>query len=478
MRTLSGSQRTSRAALGLVLLVFVAAACGARVTEEQRAAAGATSQQFAAGAGDSGAGGVVGSAVETPVPEGGSPTSGDAPGAGPGTSVADSAATSGPPPAANAATDVGVTPNSIVLGHVSSLSGPIPGLFMGAVTATQAAIAHQNSLGGVHGRRLQLEVRDDQLDANTNRSMYQELIPKVLAFSGGFSIFDSAVRELEKAGAPAVQIALSEEMTNSPISFSVTPNKRGAVTGPWNLVKEKFPNAIRAVGAIYGDTASSRDNYVNMRAMSESLGYKYIYDRAYQPTESEFTADVVRMRQSGVKLFFTNADHKTVARIAKAMQQQNFKPELFLVLATAYDPTFLPLAGDSAEGILTIVMSAMFQGEDSAFNDEVRLMNEWIQKVRPNAKPDLYAAYGWASTRLMIKALQDTGPDLTRQGLLTALRKIDRWDSYGLLPEAGPASKRPPSCFLMVEIRGGKFQRWESPPPGFNCRNTSFFVRG
>src|SRR5438270_10950916 len=50
---------------------------------------------------------------------------------------------------------------------------------------------------------------------------------------------------------------------------------------------------------------------------------------------------------------------------------------------------------------------------------------------------------GWASARLFAKAAHDAGPKLTRAGLLAALEKLDGWDGYGLVANAGPASKRP-----------------------------------
>ena len=87
----------------------------------------------------------------------------------------------------------------------------------------------------------------------------------------------------------------------------------------------------------------------------------------------------------------------------------------------------------------------------------------------PGYQPDLFAAYGWGSGRLFAKAAQDAGPKLTRAGLLAALKKIDDWNGYGLFPSAGPASKRPATCFIFEQVKGGKFVRWNSPPPGFQC---------
>jgi hypothetical protein len=118
----------------------------------------------------------------------------------------------------------------------------------------------------------------------------------------------------------------------------------------------------------------------------------------------------------------------------------------------------------------------MYLGEDSAYNPEVKLFLTWLNKVKPGYQPDLFAAYGWGSGRLFAKAATDAGPKLTRAGLLAAMRNIDQWNGFGMFPPAGPASKRPATCFIMEQVRDGKFFRWNSPPPGFLC-NGHFLVR-
>ena len=55
-----------------------------------------------------------------------------------------------------------------------------------------------------------------------------------------------------------------------------------------------------------------------------------------------------------------------------------------------------------------------------------------------------------------------------------ALHKIDNWDGYGVLSPSGPASKRPAVCWIFMRVNGGKFERWESPPPKFRCDNTQY----
>ena len=46
-----------------------------------------------------------------------------------------------------------------------------------------------------------------------------------------------------------------------------------------------------------------------------------------------------------------------------------------------------------------------------------------------------------------------------------------------MFPPVGPASKRPALCYIIEAVHNGKFERWNSPPPGFNCQNTVWVPR-
>jgi ABC-type branched-subunit amino acid transport system substrate-binding protein len=376
------------------------------------------------------------------------------------------------------ATDVGITGDTVVLGNVSTLSGPVPGLFQGAVIGAQAAVAYQNSKGGLFGRKFKLEVRDDQFDTGQNRNQTIELLGKTFAFIGSFSLYDSAaVDQVSKSGIPDVTYSLSADRRALANNFSVEPSPRsGAPTGAFNYFKRKYPESVTKVGTIFSDV--SKQSHFDYKAAAESVGWKYVYERAVQATETDFTADVVRMRQAGVKaVYLVAVDVKTVARLAKAMAQQGLKPDFFLVNGPAYDPSLVSLAGDSVEGLFSAQPYSLFDGEDAGVIPEVKLFNEWVQKIKPGYKPDLFAAFAWSSGRLLFQAMEAAGPQAKRADVIAALKKIDDFSANGLLAPAGPASKRPPECFLLAQLKGGKWSRFDTPPPGYRCGDGPYLVR-
>jgi len=148
------------AAVFVLICVVLAAACGGRVTSEQVLAeaaedgvAGGGGLRSGTGSGSlDGSDGLTDGGTLEGGTTGGTGGSGTTTGGSGGTGSSDPSKTS-PAGGNGGATDVGVTKDRISFGNVSTLSGPVPGLFRGALVGAQAWAAMINSQGGIDGRQ-------------------------------------------------------------------------------------------------------------------------------------------------------------------------------------------------------------------------------------------------------------------------------------------------------------------------------------
>jgi ABC-type branched-subunit amino acid transport system substrate-binding protein len=369
------------------------------------------------------------------------------------------------------ATDTGVTASTIALGNVSTLTGPVPGLFKGAVVGAQAVVAYENSLGGLWGRKFKLDARDDQFDTGQNRTQTIDLIGKTFAMLGSFSLYDdAAAQQLTAANIPDFSHALGDARLAVPTNFSIQASAKGGTLGPFNYFKQRNPGVITKVGSIESDIPSAKKLHDGYRRAGESVGYKWLYDRAIGSTETDFTSDVVRMRDEGVKMvYLISVDDATAGRFAKAMKSQNFKPEVFLVGGSGYDADVITKAGDAAEGMLVASSTALYGGEDASVVPEVALMDKWVQKVNPGFTPDIFSAYAWAAGRMMFEAMENVGPKPTRAAINAEIKRMGSYDDHGLFAPSNPGAKGPASCWILLKVIGGKYTRTDSPKTGFRC---------
>src|SRR5687768_10582387 len=147
----------------LALLAVIAVACGTTLSDEEAKSDLERDGVVAVGSGGGGGSGSGALGVGDSSGTGGDTSTGDVSGGtSSGGSTAGGTSTGGPTAAGGAATggsanqtggstggatDVGVTADTINLGWVGTLTGPVPGIFRGALVGTQAYVNYQNSIG-------------------------------------------------------------------------------------------------------------------------------------------------------------------------------------------------------------------------------------------------------------------------------------------------------------------------------------------
>jgi ABC-type branched-subunit amino acid transport system substrate-binding protein len=500
--------RTRQLLVVVTTLALVAAGCGARLSKTQLQALRAGSSR-AAGSGDTSAaaGGGTGDTGASPVAAGGGPTvggqggtsgggtgggatggggaartgggaTGGGGGAGGGPGGAGLTSAGGPVcPAGAPSSDPGVTASTITLGNVSTQTGPVPGLFAGAHQGIQAFAKYANAHGGVCGRQLQVTSVDDNLDGGQNSTQVQQLIPKVLEFAGSFSVVDEGgAPAMGSSGVPDIGIPISPARFNLPVNFSPQPNPIGGMTGPLNYYKQKYGTNVITHAAEFDQNAPSvLAQAQGFQAAAKSVGFNFVVERhGIDPTQSSWSAEVAAMQQKGVQAVFFVGAPNAIGQMAADMAAAGFNPPLQAWFPQIYDPVFLQQAGPAANNAHFWLPTAMFAGEDAATNPEVVLFDQWMKTVAPGTVPSLYAVYGWMAGRLLVQGLNAGGAP-TRAALLKGIRSITNWNGNGLIGPSNPGTKTPPTCYILVNVQGGKFVRDPASASGFRCNDGPYF---
>ncbi|MGH9206349.1 MAG: ABC transporter substrate-binding protein, partial [Acidimicrobiales bacterium] len=330
--------------------------------------------------------------------------------------------------------------------------------------------------GGVNGRKLILKSEDDGFSCTQNQSATQTDVGQVFGFVGSFSLFDNCGAKVltQNPNVPDVAYSLDPVAQALPNNFSPQPLENGYRTGPFIYYKQHFPQAIKSVGTLVSNVSSSIASWNNERTAIQSLGYHVSYERTINPLETDFTADIVNMRNNNVQmLMLDNLDIKRVALILNAAQQQGWHPQLLESGGVAYDGSYFKLTNSGAgEGLLNDQQQALYlstANSDASTTPEVKLFDTWMAKTNPGFAPDIFSVFAWASARLFVQALQTAGPSPTQSSVLAALRNTHTFNSNGLLPPADPAAKKAPTCWVLLQIEGTKYVRHDSPTSGFRC---------
>lgn len=371
------------------------------------------------------------------------------------------------------ATDVGVTATTLSIGVIADLAGPVPGLFQGAVAGTQAYVAKVNAEGGVYGRTLRLDVNDSQMECGQYQAATTRVVKKDFANVGSFSLYDGCGVDILKRTPTFADVhsALQNSAQAYANNFSVAPLEQGWRLGPLEYMKKRFGDKFTKIGSIYASVGGGAESWAHCKAAIRHVGGEVVYDRAFGATETDFTADIVQMRQAGVQMIYMPATNAaTAANVLKAARSQNVDwPVVFG--GPAYDQVFLDQAGAAANtGVYEDQQYTLFFNSDDAANiPAVAEFQKWMKQSGNGKNMDLFAAYGWASAQLFVQALKAAGPRATRPGLLAQLKKVHAFDADGLLAKADPAGKHAARCWLFSEVRNGTWVRVDTPKSAFRC---------
>jgi len=369
----------------------------------------------------------------------------------------------------------GVTSSAVQVANVSTLS---LGLFKGAQVGTQAYFDYVNSTGGINGRKLILNGADDGFTGAANKQATENALQNDFAMVGNFSLEDSFGGTVlaQNPGFPDVSQVLDHTTTNRPNVYSAVPLNDGWQEGPIQYFKKKFPSEVKAVGALVADSPSAAQTWAGEEYVMQKVGYNIVYQETYAETQTDFTQNVIAMKNAGVKILFIDQMPPNYASsVLKALTEQNYHPQVVLGAATYSNDLVSQSGGPSAvNGAYLSQNSSLYLGGDSTAIPAVGTFLHWVQKASPGFQPDLFTMYGWVNAELFAQALAKSGSDPSRGSLLQALSKVTNFTAGNIVAPTDPATKSTSNCYLEAIVKNGTFVRVDDPPvssstSGYRC---------
>ena len=459
------------AALLLVLLLAtVTAACGSRLSEDERALA-----LRASGGSGSGGSAAAGETTDTTLAEGaavaGDPAAAAAAGSDPAAAAAAGAATAtgadGCKP--GTATSTGVTPTEIKVGNVSQITGLVPGFAQTSVNGVRAYFNMINSSGGVCGRKLTLVTADDRFQSATNRSETEKMAGQTIALVGSLSVVDDGGAPIiDEKGIADISLTTTAPRTAAKNNFSPnpidpTPNAGNGLIGILEYFKRT--DGISKPAIFYQDVATGANQANSYKNDFERAGIPVVATYPVAPTATNFNTQANDMKQKGVDFVITVAEVNAMANLAKAFESVDYFPKVPFYGAQVYGQKFLKLAGAAAEGTK---VGLIFGIPEETGNAATQKLAEWYRKTAPGQDLDFFVLVAWVAADMFVNALRAAGPDPTQAKIVAEMQKVTSYTGDGLVGGINPAQKKAPTCWNVVEVRGGKWVK-TFPAQGFQC---------
>lgn len=332
--------------------------------------------------------------------------------------------------------DVGVTADSITIGGTFPLTGVAAPGYSEIPTGAQAYFDWVNASGGVNGRQIQFEVKDDGYDPTKTSSLTNELVlqDEVFATVGslGTPTHSAVVDFLNDEEVPDLFVSSGslqwgDDPEARPMTFGWQPDYEieGKIVGQY--VAENMPDA--KVGLFLQDDDFGADAEKGVR---QFLDEQIVEVQRYTSGNTDIGPQIAALQagKPDIVLAFTTPSYTALAQLVSL--KLGFKPQWY-VSNVGSDPALVgSLLEQFSEGAVPgdasaldgVMSSEYIPGIDAPDNPWVQLWQQVWDEHGTKGELTNYRIYGMSWAYTFVQALQAAGEDLTREGLVDALEEV------------------------------------------------------
>lgn len=347
----------------------------------------------------------------------------------------------------------GITGKTLTIGCSAALSGPLAGFGQDIKQGAEAALAHINGRGGVHGRTLQFNMVDDGYMPQRTTDNVKQMIGQGSAFAllscVGTPNNTAILPLIEEAGIPYVAplTGASSLRKGGRNVFHVRASYTDEVR---RLVQRLAGMGLKGIGVVYLDNGYGREM---LDDATRSLAEQNIQPtvQAALATDGKNLADVLakvaEARPAAVLLATAGAASVELVRGLK----KTVPGVLMAGVSVTLTSDGLKQLGDAGSGIaVTMIMPDPNRAK-------TQLVRDYQAAMRAKGHQDftLGSLEAYVNMRVLAEGLERAGSDPSRAKLRTALAGIRSWDMGGFVVDYSGQSPYVGSRFIDLGVLNG-----------------------
>jgi ABC-type branched-subunit amino acid transport system substrate-binding protein len=396
----------------------------------------------------------------------------------------------------NKATEVGVTADTIRIAVIADVDNPFaPGLFQGAVDSVNGVAKYINAKGGIAGRQVKVDFIDSHLNPNDTRNAIIDACQNDFALVGTEALFLSNMDDAinckdingQATGLPDLAAILTGiPETCAPITYAPVapqlicdtkddhPQTYQGNQGDTTYYKKHLHKTdLHGAFVLPNDTpdANRGDSVQEAIAVQNGVKADQSPTASGRDPQSVYTPIIQKMKADDSNYGWSGLAYANVVQFRQEAQLQGVtSPDIIWGCTTAcYDPRYIKTGGDAVENTYMNLGFLPF--------DEVKYNQGLANYVKYTGKDKVagLGVYAWAAGIELQQALGNVvkangNNGITRANLLDALKNLTSFDADGLIGKVNVGEKVTTSCFVLEQVKDGKFTRvWPKKKGTFDC---------
>lgn len=346
----------------------------------------------------------------------------------------------------------GVSDNEIIIGSSAALSGQASFLGTQTIHGSLAYINEVNSKGGVHGRKIRLISYDDQYEpsetvTNTQRMINQDKVFALFDYVGTPTSLE-VIDIVHKLGIPLLGLFTGAEdlrVPHRPYIFNVRDSYYVEAEGAIAYFVDKL--GLKKIAVMYQKDSFGLTVLSGVQLALKRRNMEPVTTAVYTRGSMDVAPAMEAIRTSGAEAVIMVGTYAPLAKFIKLANDAGFKPYFHTVSfvgSEAFGREIVEAQKIDPAQYDKIIVTQVVPSPYSKDLPGVKEYRELAKKYYPNDKPNFVALEGFINAKILVKALEDAGRNLTKKRFIEALESIYNFDvgigkeiSYTMLNHQG-----------------------------------------
>ncbi|MBD3763862.1 MAG: ABC transporter substrate-binding protein [Rhodobacterales bacterium] len=240
------------------------------------------------------------------------------------------------------------------VGAIVELSGPGAAAGTNFRDGVKMGFEEINAAGGVLGEPITIVEYDSQTDPQVSRALVQKAIDEgVFAIAGTVFSSSTVVNMLvaKQAGIPQFTGSEAPSITGmgNPYIFRTAFGSQKGVPKLAAYLADEM--GVKKVAIVWANTEFGKGGHSAFMAQAEKHGFEIVADIPTEQAQADFSADVLKAKNSGADAVFVYLTEEESARFLREAQKQSIGLPL-VGETTLIGNKVIELAGDAANGAM------------------------------------------------------------------------------------------------------------------------------
>ncbi len=363
--------------------------------------------------------------------------------------------------AAAPASEVGVTSDKIVIAGMTALTGSASNLTRPQIRAAAAVFAEVNDAGGIHGRKIEFIMEDDECLPAKGVGAVRKILhvhkPFMIVGGGCSNAAIAQKPEIETANIPWIILGSTADALSEPVHPNIFTTYTAAWMEGYAQLQYALDKGAKRIALVWQSDAWGKARIDPMKVALEAKGIKAVAMEELSPDPTDVTPAVLRVQAQKPDAVILMLFPKAGIPWLRDAHKVGFRP--LTVGPSPLADIDIMLKGTRSEASLGNFVGLSTVGYE-AEDPKMAKWREIIERRFPDSKFSSWHMVGVAAGQFTVEALRKVGPDLTREKLLAVLSTMEMQpDTYAGPLKCTPQDHQCHRTLAAFALKDGKVAR-------------------